>query len=55
MIDRVISIIDTHAAGEPTRIIVGGLPRISSQAYITGINQLISHRKDPMKFGFQLG
>lgn len=31
------------------------VPRISSQAYITGITQLISHREDPMKFGFQLG
>jgi len=30
------------------------IPRISSQAYITGINQLISHKEDPMKFGLQL-
>ena len=30
------------------------IPRISSQAYITGINQLISHTEDPMKFGLQL-
>lgn len=31
------------------------IPRISSQAYITGINQLISQREDPMKYGFRLG
>lgn len=31
------------------------IPRIAAQAYITGINQLISHREDPMRFGFQLG
>jgi proline racemase len=30
------------------------IPRISSQAYITGINQLISHKEDPIKFGLQL-
>jgi len=31
------------------------IPRISSQAYVTGINQLISHREDPMKYGLRLG
>ena len=34
MIDRVISVIDTHTAGEPTRIIVGGLPRIRGQSML---------------------
>jgi len=34
MIDRVISIIDTHTAGEPTRIIVGGLPRIRGNSML---------------------
>lgn len=30
------------------------IPRISSSAYITGINQLICHEEDPLKYGFQL-
>lgn len=30
------------------------LPRISSSAFITGINQLICHEEDPLKYGFQL-
>jgi proline racemase len=34
MIDRVISVIDTHTAGEPTRIIVGGLPRIRGNSML---------------------
>ena len=34
MIDRVIKIIDTHTAGEPTRITVGGLPRIRGNSIL---------------------
>lgn len=30
------------------------IPRISASAYITGINQLICHEEDPLKYGFQL-
>lgn len=33
-IDRMLSVVDTHTAGEPTRIIIGGLPTIKGNSML---------------------
>jgi len=45
-IDRIISVIDTHTAGEPTRIITGGLPRIRGNSMLEKRNYFAENFDD---------
>jgi len=45
-IDRILSVIDTHTAGEPTRIITGGLPRIKGNSMLEKRNYFEEHFDD---------